>query len=166
MQALVSAGVAGSLVDALLGSSLSPTAVATGWDPSQIALFVAVTLLCSNVFSNVPFVIIVLSTLGSAIGKQHSFCEGVGGNATAPSPEQPQQDDPGVFIYLLLSWASTIAGNLTLPGSIANLIVAEKALQSEARYELTFGEHLAYCFPTTLCLATVGAVLLVAVAPQ
>jgi len=46
------------------------------------------------------------------------------------------------------------------------LIVAEKALQSEARYELGFGEHLFFGFPSTLVLAVVGAALLVAVVPQ
>ena len=174
MQALVSAGVAGSLVDALLGSSLSPGALASGLGAREVALFVAVTLLCSNVFSNVPFVIIVLSTFGPSAGAAHGLCGGGGaGGAAMPQPTNTtatagttQAAQPGVFLFLLLSWASTVAGNLTLPGSIANLIVAEKALQSEARYELGFGEHLLFGFPSTLVLAVVGAALLVAVVPQ
>jgi Na+/H+ antiporter NhaD/arsenite permease-like protein len=32
-----------------------------------------------------------------------------------------------LLAWLLLAWVSTIAGNLTLIGSVANLIVAERA---------------------------------------
>lgn len=37
-----------------------------------------------------------------------------------------------VFVWLLLSWVSTVAGNVTLIGSAANIIVAEKAMRHHA----------------------------------
>ena len=50
--------------------------------------------------------------------------------------------------WLLLAAASTLAGNLTLLGSVANLIVAE-AVAKEG-YKLTFWEHLRFGLPLTL----------------
>jgi len=50
--------------------------------------------------------------------------------------------------WLLLAAASTLAGNLTLLGSVANLIVAEAARREGQR--LSFFEHLRFGFPLTL----------------
>jgi Na+/H+ antiporter NhaD/arsenite permease-like protein len=55
--------------------------------------------------------------------------------------------------------ASTFAGNLTLLGSVANVIVAEKA---EAVGGMRFLEHLKVGAPTALATTLVGALLLVA----
>jgi Na+/H+ antiporter NhaD/arsenite permease-like protein len=53
--------------------------------------------------------------------------------------------------------ASTLAGNLTVTGSIANMIVIEKA-QSEV--VITFKDYLRVGVPVTLVTLTVGVVLL------
>ncbi len=50
--------------------------------------------------------------------------------------------------WLLLAAASTLAGNLTLFGAVANLIVVEAA--AELGYKLTFWEHLRFGVPVTV----------------
>jgi Na+/H+ antiporter NhaD/arsenite permease-like protein len=59
--------------------------------------------------------------------------------------------------WLALAMASTLAGNLTLVGSIANLIVAEGARK---RAPITFGEYLRVGVPVTLLTLTAGVLLL------
>ena len=54
-----------------------------------------------------------------------------------------------------MAWVSTIAGNLTLIGSVANLIVAEKA-KSCADYNLTFLEYLKFGLPSTIVVLFTG----------
>ena len=50
--------------------------------------------------------------------------------------------------WLLLAAASTLAGNLTLLGSVANLIVAEAV--AKGGHRLTFWEHLRFGLPLTV----------------
>jgi Na+/H+ antiporter NhaD/arsenite permease-like protein len=76
----------------------------------------------SNLVSNVPAVILWLPVV----------------------PKVPKPD----FIWLVMAMSSTFAGNLTLLGSMANLIVAERA---ESRGEqLRFGDYLKAGIPVTL----------------
>lgn len=79
-----------------------------------------VTVLLSNLISNVPAVLVL-------------------------QPLIPQQDTSA---WLLLAAGSTLAGNLTLLGSVANLIVAE--VGSRQGYPLSFQEHLRFGLPLTL----------------
>ena len=66
------------------------------------------------------------------------------------------------FIWLAMAMASTFAGNLTLLGSMANLIVAERA---EARgTRVGFVEYLRVGIPTTLLTLAWGVAVLVLVA--
>ena len=60
--------------------------------------------------------------------------------------------------WLVLAWSSTVAGNLTLVGSIANLIVAERAAQSG--HELTFWRHLKYASWSTIIIIFIGDLVL------
>ena len=53
----------------------------------------------------------------------------------------------------------TFPGNLTLFGSVANLIVAQKA-QESVDYHLTFWTYLRYGLPSTLLTLTVGILLI------
>ncbi len=71
----------------------------------------------SNVLSNVPLVILIVDQL-------FEFRCG-------------DQNCSGQLTGVLLAWVSTIAGNFTLIGSIANLIVAEKA-RNVTGYRLCF----------------------------
>jgi len=54
--------------------------------------------------------------------------------------------------------ASTLAGNLTLVGSIANVIVAESARRQGVT--LTFREHLRIGVPITIATIGIGVVIL------
>ncbi len=79
-----------------------------------------VTALLSNLVSNVPAVLLLHHLI--------------------PHPD-PRS-------WLLLAAGSTLAGNLTLLGSVANLIVAEAAVKQG--YRLTFWEHLRFGLPLTV----------------
>lgn len=85
------------------------------------------TVLGSNLFSNVPLVMLtgpLLAKLGS--------------------PERG---------FALLGYVSTVAGNLTLLGSVANLIVAERARR---HHTLGFVEYLRFGVCSTLVSLLVG----------
>jgi len=84
-----------------------------------------VTVLLSNLCSNVPAVLFLTHLLPA-------------GNTDS---------------YLLMAMVSTLAGNLTLIGSIANLIVAEKA---RPHVELTFWTYLRSGVPVTLGTLALG----------
>ncbi|MGO4525152.1 anion transporter [Microvirga sp. 2MCAF35] len=58
-------------------------------------------------------------------------------------------------LWLVIAMASTLAGNLTLVGSVANLIVAEKA--RVVGVEIGFGTYLRIGLPVTLMTLAVGA---------
>jgi Na+/H+ antiporter NhaD/arsenite permease-like protein len=72
-------------------------------------------------------------------------------------PLVPQFSDP-TRVWLTLAMASTLAGNLTLLGSVANLIVAESAQARGVR--LSFGEYLRAGVPITLLTVAAGIVWL------
>ena len=86
------------------------------------------TAALSNVVSNVPEVLLLRSEI--------------------PNLANPQQ------AWLTLAMASTLAGNLTLLGSAANLIVAEVAAGQGVK--LTFGEYLRAGVPITILTIIVG----------
>jgi Na+/H+ antiporter NhaD/arsenite permease-like protein len=96
--------------------------------------FSIVTLILSNLVSNVPAVLLLKPGL--------------------PVPLNPQ--DPVTGTWYLLATVSTFAGNLTLLGSIANLIVAEQA--RPLGITLSFKEYLKVGLPLTL-VATALAVI-------
>lgn len=88
-------------------------------------------LVGSNVVSNVPLVLLVGDKLES-LGR----------------PE---------LSWPLLGFVTTVAGNLTLVGSVANVIVAE---QAKGHHELGFLEYLAVGLPSTLAVTAAGVVTL------
>jgi Na+/H+ antiporter NhaD/arsenite permease-like protein len=87
----------------------------------QATVMTSMTTLASQVVSNVPFVM-------------------------AARPWIPQLESPAAQ-WVLLALTSTFAGNLTLVGSVANLIVAEAANHDEP---MSFLEHLRAGLPVTL----------------
>ena len=99
-----------------------------------VLLFTVFVIVGSNILSNVPLVILF-------IAKIDTFECGL--------------DDCSQLIGVLLAWISTIAGNFTLIGSIANLIVAEKA-RSCTGYNLTFFTYLKFGFISTLLVLFSG----------
>jgi Na+/H+ antiporter NhaD/arsenite permease-like protein len=83
------------------------------------ASILGVTAILSNLVSNVPAVLLLHNLI--------------------PHPD--------TRTWLLLAAGSTLAGNLTLLGSVANLIVAEAV--AKLGYRLTFWEHLRFGLPLT-----------------
>ncbi|KAF6989593.1 hypothetical protein CFC21_006913 [Triticum aestivum] len=63
--------------------------------------------------------------------------------------------------WLLLAWVSTVAGNLSLLGSAANLIVCEQARRAPRNaHDLTFWSHVVFGAPSTLVVTAVGIPLI------
>ena len=101
------------------------------------ALTAAAMTALSNLVSNVPAVILWLPVVPHVV-----------------SPR---------FIWLVIAMSSTFAGNLTLLGSMANLIVAERA---ESRGErLGFVDYLVAGVPVTILTLVWGVAMLVLIAP-
>ena len=79
----------------------------------------------------------------------------VAASAAASSPSEERK------AWLILAWVSTVAGNLTLLGSAANLIVCEQARHSpHLAYNLTFWRHLKFGVPSTLIVIAIGLLLI------
>lgn len=97
-----------------------------------IAAFSAGTVIASNIFGNVPFVMLIRTWIASS------------------------QNAP--LLWLLLAMSSTFAGNLTLLGSVANLIVASA---SKNECPLGFVEFLKAGIPSTVITVCVGTAMLV-----
>jgi Na+/H+ antiporter NhaD/arsenite permease-like protein len=92
---------------------------------------VSVSALLSNLVSNVPAVLLLKPVM-----------------ASMPDPETA---------WLLLAMSSTLAGNLTILGSIANIIVVEGA---RPRVTIGFAEYLKVGVPLTLATIVLGALWL------
>jgi len=90
-------------------------------------VFVSVVTMLSNIVSNVPAVMLLKGLI--------------------PQFHNPQS------AWLMLAMSSTLAGNLTITGSVANIIVVEKA-RSEAH--IGFVEYMRIGVPVTLATIAVG----------
>ncbi len=112
----------------LLQSSLDILAQ-VGLAITEPVSFTVVTVLLSNIVSNVPAVMLLKTIPGE-----------------------------NTFLWELLAFASTIAGNLTLLGSIANLIVIEKA--AAQGIAISFREYLRIGAPVTLVTLLLGGSIL------
>jgi Na+/H+ antiporter NhaD/arsenite permease-like protein len=99
----------------------------------QTAAFSAFSVAASNVVSNVPFVLVARDWI-------HGFA------------------DPRLAWYAL-AMASTFAGNLTIVGSVANIIVVEQA-KDEA--PIGFLAYLRAGLPITLLTTAAGIAILLA----
>lgn len=102
-------------------------------EPGRPAILVPLTAILSNLVNNVPTVLVLKPFV-----------------AALASPKQA---------WLLVAMAATFAGNLTLLGSVANLIVAEAA---RARgITLRFTDYLRLGIPLTLSTLLIGTLYLV-----
>lgn len=100
-----------------------------------VAALTGVSVILSNLISNVPAVLLF--------------------RPLVPAFPDPQRT------WLTLAMATTLAGNLTLLGSVANLIVAETAKKHGV--DLTFGEYLKAGVPITLISLLWGIIWLMVV---
>jgi Na+/H+ antiporter NhaD/arsenite permease-like protein len=98
-------------------------------------MLTVVTAILSNLVSNVPAVLLVKPLI--------------------PSLGEPDRG------WLILAMASTVAGNLTILGSVANLIVVEAA--REARVRIGFLEYCRVGVPLTALTLALGWLILIAV---
>ncbi|KAG6469011.1 silicon efflux transporter LSI3-like [Zingiber officinale] len=104
---------------------------------SGASVLTVVILFLSNVASNVPTVLL----LGARVAA----------SAAEISPGEETK------AWLMLAWVSTVAGNLSLLGSAANLIVCEQARRSQSfGYNLSFLTHLRFGFPSTIIVTVAG----------
>ncbi|GLU24291.1 hypothetical protein SLE2022_402380 [Rubroshorea leprosula] len=104
---------------------------------SGVAVLAIVILVLSNLASNVPTVLL----LGGRVAA----------SAAAISPTYEKK------AWLILAWVSTIAGNLSLLGSAANLIVCEQARRApNLGYTLSLWTHLKFGVPSTLVVTVIG----------
>jgi Na+/H+ antiporter NhaD/arsenite permease-like protein len=101
-----------------------------GFFPDTLKAMLPVALISSNSIGNVPAVMLILSVW--------------------PTP------DPGALTGLAL--LSTLAGNFLLVGSMANIIVAERAASTGCR--LSFGDFARAGIPVTLLTMTMAVIWL------
>lgn len=94
----------------------------------DVPILTVITAALSNLVSNVPAVLVI-------------------------RPFMTSLSDPG-RAWLTVAMASTLAGNLTLLGSVANLIVAEKAAQRGI--SISFAAYFRVGAPVTLCTLAIG----------
>lgn len=106
-----------------------------------IVVLSLVILLLSNIASNVPTVLL----LGARVAA----------SASVISPAEETN------AWLVLAWVSTVAGNLSLLGSAANLIVCEQARRAQfCGYNLSFWSHLRFGVPSTLIITAIGLLVI------
>jgi Na+/H+ antiporter NhaD/arsenite permease-like protein len=98
---------------------------------SQAWNFTWFSALGSNIFSNVPFVLVAGKWIGN-------FAD----------PE---------LMWKIMALATTFAGNLTILGSVANIIVVESA---RPHVEVGFWDYARFGIPVTILTTTVGVLLL------
>ncbi|KAJ0638818.1 putative arsenical pump membrane protein, ArsB [Helianthus annuus] len=108
---------------------------------SGVVVLAIVIVVLSNLASNVPTVLLLGSRVAAA--------------AATISPEKEKK------AWLILAWVSTVAGNLSLLGSAANLIVCEQARRAQhCGYNLTFWAHLKFGVPSTIIVTAIGLTLI------
>jgi Na+/H+ antiporter NhaD/arsenite permease-like protein len=117
--------VAGAERAGLTKNLLQPVAM---WDLHSIAVFVPLTALVSNIVSNVPAVMLLRTLV-----------------VDFPDPHAG---------WLVLAMASTLAGNLTITGSVANIIVVERAAAEDVH--IGFREYLRIGLPVTVATLVWG----------
>jgi Na+/H+ antiporter NhaD/arsenite permease-like protein len=98
----------------------------------RIPIFVSVTALLSNIVSNVPAVML-LRTVASGFPDPHAG-------------------------WLALAMSSTLAGNLTITGSVANIIVVEGAAAEGVH--VGFHDYFRIGLPVTVSTLLFGSVWL------
>jgi len=101
--------------------------IAKYWNLHQLGVFTVAVSLLSNVVSNVPAVMLLKSLV--------------------PSFSNPHT------AWLALAMASTLAGNLTITGSIANIIVIESA---KPDVKIGFWDYFRVGLPITVLTLIVG----------
>jgi Na+/H+ antiporter NhaD/arsenite permease-like protein len=103
-----------------------------GWNLHRLPVFVTATAVLSNLVSNVPAVMLLRTVV-------------------------PAFPDPHTG-WLALAMSSTLAGNLTITGSVANIIVVERARAEGVT--VGFGDYFRVGLPVTLATILIGSIWL------
>ncbi|CAL4915418.1 unnamed protein product [Urochloa decumbens] len=108
---------------------------------SGVTVLSLIILLLSNLASNVPTVLLMGDEVAASAAT-------ISASAVTRS-------------WLLLAWVSTVAGNLSLLGSAANLIVCEQARRAQRNaHDLSFWSHVVFGVPSTLIVTAIGIPLI------
>jgi hypothetical protein len=73
---------------------------------------------------------------------------------------QGLDDDEKRYAWAILSFVASLGGNLTIMGSAANIIVAEKANRLDSSNGIHFLNHFQVCFLVTLLCCIIGAFMI------
>ena len=119
--------VTGALAATPLAAEIFADLAQAGWLPDRLATLTPLALVLSNTIGNVPAVILLLQVW--------------------------QAPPPGALYGLAL--LSTLAGNLLIVGSLANIIVAERA--ASVGVKLGFADHAKCGVPITLISMVIAA---------
>jgi Na+/H+ antiporter NhaD/arsenite permease-like protein len=120
--------------------------------------------LWDKIVGEVPF-----STVGSVFGISLfvMISSQLLGNVAIVQLSRPNvdslDDDSRAYAWAVISFVSTIAGNLTITGSAANIIVAEKAARIDPEANINFFQHYRVCFWVTAVSCAIGASLITAI---
>ena len=69
-------------------------------------------------------------------------------------------DNEKRYAWAILSFVATVGGNLTITGSAANIIVAEKAARIDPTSQMDFFAHYKICFWITLISCALGSLII------
>jgi len=111
---------------------------------SGVCFFTAIITIGCNIFNNVPLTLLVglAVSYNPETGQDEKFMESIG------NPE---------LAWILLAWVTTVSGNLTLMGSVANLIVAE---EGKHYFEMSFMYYSKFGFLITTVTLYVGVAII------
>ncbi|KAJ6417649.1 hypothetical protein OIU84_001102 [Salix udensis] len=108
---------------------------------SGIAVLAVLILVLTNMVSNVPTVLLLGARMAAS--------------AACISPDYVKKS------WLTLAWVSTVAGNLSLLGSAANMVVCEQASRApNLGYNLSFWSHLKFGVPSTIIVTAIGLTII------
>jgi Na+/H+ antiporter NhaD/arsenite permease-like protein len=113
-----------------------------------VCIFTAIITIGCNIFNNVPLTLLVGLAVSDCVinedGEEvcEKYMESIGNTELA---------------WILLAWVATVSGNLTLMGSVANLIVAE---EGKHYFEMSFTYYSKFGFPVT-CITLYAGVFII-----
>ena len=166
--ALVDTGLPNRFFKALLScTNCSGTSMVQGWCAYW---FAAIVIFLSNLISNVPVILMLEPLLkDNPSSSLHAHAgDGVFNSTTTDVATMGMGMGAGLgaideehvrYVWIIVAWVATAAGNFMLIGSAANLIVAHQAFKAGDE-TFTATRHGKFGLPTTLLIICLGLYLL------